>query len=546
MTSPDISPSVKPHGWLKRWRGWLIALLIIVGCFAAWFGFDYWQAAADERALKEYLAELDQHEPNWRERVYGKEATVEQAESRRKLTELVKALPTYNPAWVAYRESLGQGMYIDPAHPAAQLHQEQVAFLNWARDYWKPFREKLDVVDTLVPLNRYLLKDESYEKMIAPLEQDLTDLWPVKEPIELETIYHINKNDPQEAVKWLRRNIHAHLLRYKLSSIGGLDPIPFFVERLLNLTGTNQHLLALLQQDLETASHILETDTYLQFGSECRLHENTIREIVRGELKYPQLARIGAFRYLIPKDSTWNAPWLQFARPYYFQFLVRNMYHRHDNVTLKVHQFADQIEALANLPPEERWPSWKTFSESNGLPTVDYISNPADIKPPRTEAIPDGVFYLIVFPSVSVRFGLQKEIQMKTAVAAVAAERFRLDHGRFPHEWSELVPRYIAKEIIDPFTGKPLIIKQTDKGIVIYSTGKDGKDEGGDNLSSLHYLPYGGRAYDWKRTNIGTRVYLPQFRREEPIQLDEFQKEGLNKWKVFEAEQKKKAEQGNK
>jgi hypothetical protein len=546
MTSRGSSPSVKPQSWFKRWRASLIALLIIAGCVAVWFGWDYWQAIQDERALKEYLAELDQREPNWRERVYGKEATAEQAESRRKLNVLAKALPTSNPAWIPYREGLYQGMYNDPAHPAARLPEEQVAFLNWARGYWKPFREKLEVVDTLMPLNRNLLRDESYEKMIAPLQQGISNLWLVNEPIELETIYHINKNDPQEALKWLRRSLHLQLIRHKLTNLHQLDSIPFFVERLLDLSEPNQESLTLLQRDLEAACQLLETEPYLQFGSECRLQEKTIREIVRGELKYPQLDRIGAFHYLIPNDSTWNAPWLQFARTHYLQFLVRNMYHRPDHVALKVHHLADHIEDLAKLPQDQRWPKWKDFADASGLSTVADYFHADQMKPPKTESIPDGVYYLNPYTSAEIVALLNREIQMKTALIAVAAERYRLDHGRFPKSWSELVPSYLVQEIIDPFTRMPLIIKNHDKGIVIYSIGRDGKDEGGENLSWLHYWHYGAQRFDWTKTNIGTRVYLPQFRRDAPIQLDESQKKELNKWKEFEAEQKKKAEQGNK
>ena len=103
--------------------------------------------------------------------------------------------------------------------------------------------------------------------------------------------------------------------------------------------------------------------------------------------------------------------------------------------------------------------------------------------------------------------------QVNTALAAVAAERFRLEKGRFPSSWSELSPAYLSKPVLDPYTGKPLIIKLNEKGIVIYSVGQSGQDDGGDNLLSHHYWHYGGRGYEIKNTNLGTRIYLPSIRR---------------------------------
>jgi len=71
----------------------------------------------------------------------------------------------------------------------------------------------------------------------------------------------------------------------------------------------------------------------------------------------------------------------------------------------------------------------------------------------------------------------------KTRIActamALAAERYRLETGKWPDTLSALVPRFIDIVLSDPFEGLPLRYLQLSDGIVIYSPGFDGEDNGG-------------------------------------------------------------------
>jgi hypothetical protein len=69
--------------------------------------------------------------------------------------------------------------------------------------------------------------------------------------------------------------------------------------------------------------------------------------------------------------------------------------------------------------------------------------------------------------------------QLKSALTAIAAERFRMDHGRFPQSLDELVPEYLDEVPIDPFDNKPIKMKETDLGIVIYTIGDNEVDNDG-------------------------------------------------------------------
>jgi hypothetical protein len=86
----------------------------------------------------------------------------------------------------------------------------------------------------------------------------------------------------------------------------------------------------------------------------------------------------------------------------------------------------------------------------------------------------------------------------RCAVAAVAAERYRLRHGAWP---AALAPECLP----DPFDGQPLRYHRLADGIVIYSIGEDRADDGG-RLSDDSSPPAG--------TDVGVRLWdMPHRRR---------------------------------
>ncbi|HET6575074.1 MAG TPA: hypothetical protein VFG68_15815 [Fimbriiglobus sp.] len=62
---------------------------------------------------------------------------------------------------------------------------------------------------------------------------------------------------------------------------------------------------------------------------------------------------------------------------------------------------------------------------------------------------------------------------------ALAATAYKAKHGKHPEKLSELVPEFIAEVPPDPYDGRPLRLKRTDGGLVLYSVGRDRKDDGG-------------------------------------------------------------------
>src|SRR5690348_12142319 len=94
-----------------RQPAWVIGG-VLLATFLAWLGHSFWQDWADARAWRDYLADLDRREPNWRERVYGRPATSAEEAVRAELVQLNKAITP--PAWGIYRTSLYSGFLQDP------------------------------------------------------------------------------------------------------------------------------------------------------------------------------------------------------------------------------------------------------------------------------------------------------------------------------------------------------------------------------------------------------------------------------------------------
>lgn len=89
---------------------------------------------------------------------------------------------------------------------------------------------------------------------------------------------------------------------------------------------------------------------------------------------------------------------------------------------------------------------------------------------------------------------------------ALAAERFRLANKRWPATLEELTPKYVKEVPIDAHSGKALLMTTTEDGIVIYSTGSDGVDDGG---RTLDVRPKAGTDFGvrlWNRNRRGLEV----------------------------------------
>ena len=64
----------------------------------------------------------------------------------------------------------------------------------------------------------------------------------------------------------------------------------------------------------------------------------------------------------------------------------------------------------------------------------------------------------------------------------LAAEQYRARHHRLPDRLDDLVPDLIPILPRDPFDGKPMRMKRTEHGLIVYSIGPDMVDNDGTPL----------------------------------------------------------------
>ncbi len=98
---------------------------------------------------------------------------------------------------------------------------------------------------------------------------------------------------------------------------------------------------------------------------------------------------------------------------------------------------------------------------------------------------------------------------LRCAMVGIAAERYGIEHGQWPVSLDQLAKDgWIAAVPLDPFDGQPLRYKLVADGVLIYSVGLDGVDNGGAINRDNPYAP---------GADEGFRLWNPEFRRQAPL-----------------------------
>ncbi|HEV3082419.1 MAG TPA: hypothetical protein VGY66_21725 [Gemmataceae bacterium] len=147
---------------------------------------------------------------------------------------------------------------------------------------------------------------------------------------------------------------------------------------------------------------------------------------------------------------------------------------------------------IAKLPVDEQVERFEQLNRkarkvrSEGWPTLRYafgsLGVPAVIKVAQSFA--------------------RSRVELRCAVAGLAAERFRIAHGIWPKELDDLAPQFLTATPLDLFDGKQLKLRRFDDGMLIYSVGPDGADHGGKvnrKLSPSEPQDFGFRLWDVAR-----------------------------------------------
>jgi len=134
----------------------------------------------------------------------------------------------------------------------------------------------------------------------------------------------------------------------------------------------------------------------------------------------------------------------------------------------------DEIERIVALPPQQEVVEAMRFEDS-----LD-----ARFK----NAWPPPMVSAMAFPSVvRVPVGeVEAKVKLSIAAASLAAEQYRLKNGHWPETLEQLVPEFLDEVPDDPFGTGNIHYKHTKTGVLFYSVGLDGKDNGGHPIDSTH------------------------------------------------------------
>jgi hypothetical protein len=99
----------------------------------------------------------------------------------------------------------------------------------------------------------------------------------------------------------------------------------------------------------------------------------------------------------------------------------------------------------------------------------------------RRKDVRGGILTALVVPAVRnlAEAAADTDASRQLARIAVAAASYRLKNGKYPDRIDDLAPKFLPSVPLDPFDGQPLRLKRDGDELVLYSIGRDLKDDGG-------------------------------------------------------------------
>ena len=119
----------------------------------------------------------------------------------------------------------------------------------------------------------------------------------------------------------------------------------------------------------------------------------------------------------------------------------------------------------------------------------------------RVDVHPEYWLSVLFLPKMStlVNRYQQAQVELQCRCCSLAAERYRLKHGRWPMSLDALVPEFSNKVPDDLFGEGPLRSRRTDQGFVVYSMGPNESDDGGLILRGVESPDLGFELWDPSR-----------------------------------------------
>ncbi|MHB1421598.1 MAG: hypothetical protein ACYC3I_00095 [Gemmataceae bacterium] len=429
----------KPHRpW---WRRWLKRLgkILLVGTIAivirqAWFHHEV------TKNLEETLAEMDRVEPGWRleEIEAAREKIPEEENSARVVVAAARLLPKDWPP----KEFSDLFVHLDPEH---QLTPEEFAKLKHELESVRPALEEARKLNEM-PRGRHRI---IYERNV--LDTRLNDQGETRRIAILlgyDALRYDQIGDGARALTSCRSILNA-------ARALGDEPITISqlircacvviscqaIERVLAQTETPMDELTSLQRAL--AKEDDHPDLLIIMRGERAMSHALFTAIEKGDVPVIGLAGV---QWDWP-DSALVSIWRMDTHGDHALML-----------SLLTHRIAE-----IRLPMHEQIGLERHFEhEVHNLPNNALLTR-------------------LLMPAMSKRGESSRRTHtyIRCTIVALAAERYRQKHKKWPDSLDKLCPQFLSAVPLDPFDGKPLLSRCVENGIVIYSVGSDGVDNNG-------------------------------------------------------------------
>lgn len=469
---------------MSLWRRWWFRILCLALLAIAGIAFNvYWQRQQAAEELRQVLAELDQAEPDWRlEQIEAKRRVIPDEENG---AQIVNAAIRHLPK--DWTNKLGEESEKTPppvkltddisTQLKAELEKVEPAVIEGRKliDYRHgryPIRYSPDFIGTLVP-------HQQNARQIA-------------EVLFLDSHAWVEAGESAKGWRSARALLNASrsigdepLLIAVLVRVQAQTRTIRSLERILAHGSIFEGDLASMQQNLaeEAAENLF---VMAMRGERAGMHQ--LMDTLESSDTPITVAMVG----LTTKKP--EATWLDHV----VDFLsAREMaYHSHAYI-LRYHT---KLIELAALHGAEKYARLQHF-------TVEMQDRVLEQGLQRDLALAR-----IFLPGVIKFTQVERHADtlLHCTIAALATERFRLKHNRWPNSLDELIEAKLLTEAPeDLYDGKPIRLRRAADGIVFYSIGWDGKYQG-DALDRLE-------DFDPNRIRVEFRLWDPAKRRQPPL-----------------------------
>jgi hypothetical protein len=466
----DLIPSrpvVKRSSCLWAWlRGAGFCFQMMLAVSLIFFGV---RAYVVRTRLQAILANMDRTDPGWRlSDIEAARAVVPDAEnSALRVIAANKLLPQPPKSWIEDDFD----MELQRLPPETPLSPAQFIHLRQRLDEVKSALDELQGMGEL-PNGRFpLVFNRNPWKTTLPDHQGCRNIFHL---LHRNSLACAEAGEPHLAAESCRGALNAAravgdepLAIVQLIRVAGVTNTCRMAERLLAQTEPELADLRRLQEQFETE----DTFSYwsLTWRGERAFDSDGLEALEAGVMTPSEI--------LEPKPSWWETV---------FAFAIQ------DNVRAvhpQLFVYAERVKAAASLPAKRRGPAMQQIDREIRRAGINFAT-----------------LWITVYPKLLDAF-LRCHTALRCQAAALAVERYRRLHGGWPESLEQLTPDLLAEVPTDPFSDDPLLYRRFPDGIMIYSVGSDGEDNGGNIDWDHPNMP---------KTDIGFRLWDVAKRRQPP------------------------------